>query len=488
MDMLATRATWLAIAIFFITAVAMKISRWKSNVHLCPTRPLPPVVNVLALLPSLFNKGFGVTIADLHTRLGSVFTINLFGPKITLLVGPDISAHFFQGLESEISFGNFAEVTVPIFGQEVLYGVDMATRSEQIHFIVDVLKPSKLRSLVDPILQEVEAYFASWGQEGIVDLKHELEQVLMFISSRCLLGYEVREMMLEEVSSLFHELENGLNFFSFLFPYIPTSTNRRREKAHIRLKEIFTTTIRSRRSSGRVQEDALQRLMNSKYKDGRSASEAEICGMIIALIFAGKHPSSSTSIWTGAFMLSNTKFLIAAVEEQKHIISKYKNQIGYDAFLEMDTLHRCIKEALRMHTPVQMLARKAHKKFKVQTKEGKEYDIPEGHNIVIPTALNNKLSHVYNDPHAYDPDRFGPGREEDRVGGKYSFTTFGGGRHVCSGMALAYLQIKVIWSHLLRNFEFKLISPFPKVDVSKMGQEPKGKVMISYNRRQLQCY
>ena len=75
-----------------------------------------------------------------------------------MLVGPEVSAHFFQGLESEISFGNFAEVTVPIFDQEVLYGVDMATRSEQIHFIVDVLKPSKLRSLVDPILQEVEVH------------------------------------------------------------------------------------------------------------------------------------------------------------------------------------------------------------------------------------------------------------------------------------------------------------------------------------------
>jgi sterol 14alpha-demethylase len=201
------------------------------------------------------------------------------------------------------------------------------------------------------------------GQDGIVDLKYELEQVLMFISSRCLLGYEVREMMLEEAYSLFNELENGLNFFSFLFPYMPTPRNRRRDKAHIRLKEIFTTTIMSRRSSSLVEEDALQRLMNSKYKDGRSASEEEIVGMILVLIIGGKHTSSSTSTWTGACLLSNTKFLMAVVEEQKHIVSKYKNQIGYDALLEMDTLHRCIKEALRMHTPAQMLARKAHRKF-----------------------------------------------------------------------------------------------------------------------------
>ncbi|KAM3271286.1 hypothetical protein ACQJBY_041829 [Aegilops geniculata] len=486
MGMLETRATWLAIAIFFITVVATKISRRKSNVHPLST-PLPPVVNVLTLLPSLFNDGFWVTINDLYTRFGTVFTVNFFGPKITLLVGPEVSTHFFQGLESEISFGNFAEVTIPLFGQEVLYGVDAATRNEQVNFIVDVLEPSKMRSLVDPIFHEVETYFAKWGQDGTIDLKHELEHVLMFISCRCLLGYEIQEMMLEEVYSLFHELENGLNYFSYLFPYMPTPTNRRRDKAHIRLKEIFSTTIRSRRSSGRVKDDVMQRLMNSKYKDGRSTTEAEISGIIMALIFAGKHPSSSSSIWAGAFMLSNTKFLMAAVEEQKHIISKYENQVSYNALLEMDTLHSCIKEAIRMRTPSQMLTRKAHKKFKVLTQEGKEYHIPAGHNIVIPTALNNKLAHVYSDPHVYDPDRFGSARNEDKVGGKFSFTTFGGGRHMCPGMSFAYLQMKLIWSHLLRNFDLKLISPFPDADLSMLGQEPKGKLMVSYKRRRLLC-
>ena len=262
---------------------------------------------------------------------------------------------------------------------------------------------------------------------------------------------------------------------------MPTRTNRRRDKAHNRLKEIFTTNIRNRRSSSRAEEDALQRLMDSKYKDGRSITDGEISGMVMALIFAGKHPSSSTSIWTGAFMLSNTKFLIAAMEEQKHILSKYNPDIGFDALLEMVTLNRCIKEAIRMHTPAQMLARKAHKKFKVQTKEGNEYDIPGGHTVVIPTAFNNKLAHVSTDPHVYDPDRFGPGREEDRVGGKLSHTSFRGGRLACLGSD--YMQIKVIWSYLLRNFELTLVSPFPEDEWEKFVPGPRGKVMVSNRKR-----
>jgi sterol 14-demethylase len=39
--------------------------------------------------------------------------------------------------------------------------------------------------------------------------------------------------------------------------------------------------------------------------------------------------------------------LAAVIEEQKQIIKKYGDYRDYDVLLEMDTLHRSIKEALR---------------------------------------------------------------------------------------------------------------------------------------------
>ncbi|PHT47915.1 hypothetical protein CQW23_12123 [Capsicum baccatum] len=77
---------------------------------------------------------------------------------------------------------------------------------------------------------------------------------------------------------------------------------------------------------------------------------------------------------------------------------------------------------------------------------------------------NNKLPHSYKDPDTYDPNRFAPGREEDKVAEAFSYISFGGGRYGCLGEPFAYLQIKAIWCHLLRNFEFGLFSPFPEID------------------------
>lgn len=150
---------WFAIALFFITAIVTKIARTSMMSDPTCTRPLPPVVNGIALLvlsPTLFKHGLKAMIHDLYTKFGSVFTISLFGVKVTFLVGPEVSAHFFQGLESEISHGNTLQFTVPMFGQGVAFGVDSATRNEQTRFYSDALKPSKLRRHVDPMVQEVE--------------------------------------------------------------------------------------------------------------------------------------------------------------------------------------------------------------------------------------------------------------------------------------------------------------------------------------------
>ncbi|CAN6372517.1 unnamed protein product [Urochloa humidicola] len=491
-----TAVVWFAIALVFISALKIFKVIPARGIGLAddpacnnrPPPPAPPVVtgtSIICLPHTLVTKGFRAMIQEQYTKLGSVFTISFFGMKTTFLIGPEVSAHFYQGLESEISHGNLLEFTVPMLGKEVAYAVDIATRTEQNRFYVDALKPSKLRCHVGPMLQEVEKFFGNWGQQGTVDLKQELDQLLMLISARCLLGKEIREKMFEEVFSVFHELsDNSLRLTSLFFPYAPLPTARRRDKAHARLSKMFTEVVRSRKNTNRIEEDVLQNLIDSK--DGRSTTDAEVTGLIIAILFAGKHTSSTTSTWTGARLLSHPQCLEAAIKEQKQIVKKYGEHIvDYNTLLEMSFLHSCIKEALRVHPPAPIFLRKVRKNFTVRTKEGYEYEISRGHTIASPLVINHNIPHIYKDPDVYDPDRFGHGREEDRVGGKFCFTAFSGGRHACPGEAYAYMQVKVIWSHLLRNFELKLVSPFPETNWLKVAPEPKGKVMVSYRRRPL---
>lgn len=333
--------------------------------------------------------------------------------------------------------------------------------------------------------ETAQEYFSKWGDSGEVDLKYELEHLIILTASRCLLGEEVRNKLFEDVSALFHDLDSGMLPISVIFPYLPIPAHRRRDQARQKLADIFAKIIAARKHTGKSENDMLQSFMDSKYKDGRQTTESEVTGLLIAALFAGQHTSSITSTWTGAYLLSNKKYMSSVLDEQKNLMKKHGNNVDHDILSEMDVLYRCIKEALRLHPPLILLLRTSHSDFSVKTREGKEYDIPKGHIVATSPAFANRLPHIYKDPDTFDPDRFAPGREEDKVAGAFSYIAFGGGRHGCLGEPFAYLQIKAIWSHLLRNFELELVSPFPEIDWNAMVVGVKGKVIVRYKRREL---
>ncbi|KAL0421648.1 UNVERIFIED_CONTAM: Sterol 14-demethylase [Sesamum latifolium] len=448
---------------------------------------LPPTVSSWPVVGGLlrFMKGPIVMLREEYPKLGSVFTLNLLNKNITFLIGPEVSAHFFKAPESDLSQQEVYQFNVPTFGPGVVFDVDYSIRQEQFRFFTEALRVTKLKGYVEQMVTETEDYFAKWGDSGEVDLKYELEHLIILTASRCLLGEEVRNKLFDDVSALFHDLDNGMLPISVIFPYLPIPAHRRRDQARKKLADIFANIIASRKQTGKTQNDLLQCFIDSKYKDGRSTTESEVTGLLIAALFAGQHTSSITSTWSGAYLMRNPKFMSAVVDEQKNIMQKHGNKIDYDTLSEMEVLYRCIKEALRLHPPLIMLLRSSHSNFSVKTKEGIEYDIPKGHIVATSPAFANRLPHIYKDPDTYDPDRFAPGRDEDKAAGAFSYISFGGGRHGCLGEPFAYLQIKAIWSHLLRNFEMELVSPFPEIDWNAMVVGVKGKVMVRYKRREL---
>ncbi|GAV64312.1 p450 domain-containing protein [Cephalotus follicularis] len=448
---------------------------------------LPPVVKTWPLIGGLlrFVKGPVVMLREEYPKLGSVFTMKLVNKDITFFIGPEVSAHFFKAPESDLSQQEVYQFNVPTFGPGVVFDVDYSVRQEQFRFFTEALRVNKLKGYVDQMVAEAEEYFLRWGDSGEVDLKNELEHLIILTASRCLLGREVRDKLFDDVSALFHDLDSGMLPISVIFPYLPIPAHRRRDQARKKLAEIFASIISSRKSGGTTENDMLQCFIESRYKDGRPTTDSEVTGLLIAALFAGQHTSSITSTWTGAYLLCYKEYFAGALKEQKNLMQKHGNKVDHDILSEMDVLHRCIKEALRLHPPLIMLLRSSHSDFCVTTREGKEYDIPKGHIVATSPAFANRLPYIYKNPDSYDPDRFAPGRDEDKVAGAFSYISFGGGRHGCLGEPFAYLQIKAVWSHLLRNFELELVSPFPEIDWNAMVVGVKGKVMVRYKRREL---
>ena len=112
----------------------------------------------------------------------------------------------------------------------------------------------------------------------------------------------------------------------------------------------------------------------------------------------------------------------------------------------MPKLEAAIKEALRLHPPLIILLRVA----KVPLEVGGYTIQPRARWWRRQPVGVEPRSEAFADAEAFDPDRYLEPREDD-VANPWSWIPFGAGRHRCVGAAFAMMQLKAIFSVLLRD-------------------------------------
>ncbi len=408
-------------------------------------------------------------------KLGEIFRFRLAGQWVNVYTGPEANAAFFRAPDDQLSAREAYQFTVPIFGRGIAYDVEPSLMGEQLDLVRPALREERLRLYADAMAEEAHRHFEGWGEEGEVDLLEAMNALTVFIASRCLIGREFRNRLGAEFARLYSDLEEGLNLVAFLRPNFPLPAHRRRDRARVRVAELLSPILAERRDGTAQGEDFLQTLVEARYRDGRSLSDHEIVGLLLTLIFAGQHTSAVLAAWTGGLLLAHPEVLRGVREEAEDFAD---GPMTLERLRKLDRLERAVKEAERMHPPLVMLMRKVRQDFVFRETLARAGDL-----ALVAPAVSHRIAEIFPRPDAYDPDRFGPGREEDRQA-RFALIGFGGGKHRCVGMVFAYQQIQVIWSILLTRFELALVDPAswqPNYATFVVG--PRQPCRIRYRRR-----
>lgn len=441
-----------------------------------PTRP-PMLAGGLPLLGhalALRRDPVGLLRAG-HARFGEVFGLRLPGTRVAAFLGPRAQEAFFNAPDAELSAREVYQFTVPVFGPGVVYDVPAPVLDEQMGLVFPALRDQRMRLYARVMQEEAETYTDAWGEAGEVDLAVALNELTVFIATRCLIGEEIRRRVTREFAHLYHDLEGGINLLAFFNPHLPLPAFRRRDRARRAIAAMIGAVMAERRAHGVEGEDFLQTLMTARYSDGRTLTDDEIVGLLLSLIFAGQHTSAVMGTWTGLLLLEHPEHLPAVLAEQARVLDG--GPVTLEALRRLVVLERCLKEAERMHPPLIMLMRRVARDF-----EYGGYTVPAGDMAMVSPAAGHRLADVFREPDRYDPDRFGPGREEDRRV-KHALIGFGGGHHRCIGTAFAQEQIKVIWSVLLQRFELTLARTGHAPDYSTFVVGPRRPCVVRYRRR-----
>ena len=89
--------------------------------------------------------------------------------------------------------------------------------------------------------------------------------------------------------------------------------------------------------------------------------------------------------------------------------------------------------------------------------------------VAASPRVSNRIAEDFPEPERFDPSRYLDERQED-LQNRWTWIPFGAGKHRCVGNAFAMMQMKAIFSVILRDYEFEMVQPSEtyRDDTSKM--------------------
>jgi sterol 14-demethylase len=415
-----------------------------------------------------------------RAECGDLGAFDLAGRDVVLSTGAATNEVYFRASDDVLDQGEAYPFMTPIFGKGVVFDAPPERRKEMLRN--QALRGDQMKGHAATIEREIDCMVASWGAAGEIDLLDWFAELTIYTTSACLIGPRFRAELDGRFARLYHDLERGTDALAFVDPYLPIESFARRDRARLALVELVQAIMDRRAAAGPPAEgdwDLLDVLMVVKDDVGAPRFSAdEVTGMFISMMFAGHHTSSGTAAWTLIELLRNPHVMKDVVAELDELYRDGR-AVSFQALREIPVLEATLKETLRLHPPLILLLRIAKQDIELG-----DHRVPAGTMVGASPAVSNCIPDDFPEPERFDPSRYLEPRQEDLIN-RWTWIPFGAGKHRCVGSAFAMMQLKAIFSVLLRHYEFEMAQPSESYrdDFSKMVIQLEQPCVVRYRRR-----
>ncbi|MFJ4656333.1 cytochrome P450 [Nocardia sp. NPDC088792] len=419
-------------------------------------------------------------MARVRAECGDIGSFRLAGRDVILLSGARANEFFFRASDDELDQAAAYPFMKPIFGEGVVFDAPPERRKEMLHNTA--LRAEQMRGHATTIAREVDGMLARWGDAGEIDLLEFFAELTIYTSSACLIGVKFRNELDGRFAQLYHELERGTDAYCYVDPNADIESFRRRDEARWQLVKLVRHIMAGRMANppqGKDDRDMLDVLVSVRDERGNPRfSASEVTGIFISMMFAGHHTTSGTAAWTIIELLRNPEVLRRVVTELDELYADGAD-VSFHALRQIPRLEAVLKEVLRLHPPLIILMRVARAEFEVCDRR-----IDPGDLVAVSPAVSNRIPQDFPNADHFDPARYLDPNQED-LANRWTWIPFGAGRHRCVGAQFALMQLKAIFSILLRDWEFELAQPSDtyRNDHSKMVVQLEQPCAVRYRRR-----
>ncbi|KAI8140565.1 cytochrome P450 [Fennellomyces sp. T-0311] len=222
-------------------------------------------------------------------------------------------------------------------------------------------------------------------------------------------------------------------------------TAKRQELANEKLSSVKKHT----------EKDLLTLLLEASAEGHGSMTDEELMSNLCTFFFAG-HDNSANSLTFAAYNLAaHPDIQNRAREEVIRILGDVPETIipTPDQLREMTYLNMFIKESMRRNSSAAIII----PRVAAEDTDLEGVFIPKGTPIVVDLYEIMHNPTIWSDPETFDPDRFSPGGEADRLSKSgFPWVAFGNGARQCIGMNFSLTEQRVLLAMLLHKYEISL--------------------------------
>jgi cytochrome P450 len=261
-------------------------------------------------------------------------------------------------------------------------------------------------------------------------------------------------------------------------PGIPARGKRQFQVARRELDRIVFQIIAEHQRQGAKESDGadlLSMLLGARDEEtGNGMSDQQLHDEVITLLLAGHETTAVTLTWTWYLLSTHPD-----AERQLH--AELDSMLGgrvpvSDDLAALPYTRMVVEEALRLYPPAWAILRRATGEDQIGP-----YRVPAGTSIFISPYAMHRHPAFWEDPDAFEPERFTPERSAGRP--HFAYLPFGGGPRQCIGNTFALMEAQLVLATVAQRYQLRavpghVVEPNPLITL-----RPRGGLPVTLERR-----
>ncbi|MCY9782670.1 cytochrome P450 [Nocardiopsis sp. EMB25] len=284
---------------------------------------------------------------------------------------------------------------------------------------------------------------------GPVDMVEETTALTLGVLGRTLLDTDLHAF--DTIGSAFAAVQDqamlDMITMNALPVWLPTRTQTRFRGARAELARIVDRLVEGRTAADDA-DDALSRVLAdaSVEPDPRVRSQ-RVRDELVTLLLAGHETTASTLSWALYLVDRNPGTAERLRDEARSVLGD--RAPTHEDLPRLTYTSMVVQETMRLYPAVWVLPRVA-----LDDDEVGGYHVPAGSDVLICPYTLHRRPDAWPDPDRFDPERFAPGRRDERH--RYSYIPFGAGPRVCVGSNLGMLEAVFVLAVIARDLRLTL--------------------------------